>query len=110
MDEEEVFIDLLAKGALKFMGYDPNTDEKMYVFTPKIKEIMPDLYEEHLNSVNREVMNLWEKGYIDLDLMAKDPLISITKKALSDIDIMQLSETEQWSLNEIKRVLLNRNI
>ena len=110
MNEEEIFIDLLAKGALKFMGYDPNTDEKMYVFTPKIKELMPDLYQEHLNSVNAEVMNLWEKGYLNLDLFAKDPLISLTDKAVSPEDMLELSKEELWSLNEIKRVLLDRNI
>ena len=110
MNEEEAFIMLLAEGGIKFMGYDESTQEKMYVFTPKIKELMPDLYQEHLNSVNSEVMNLWEKGYLNLDLFAKDPLISLTDKAVSPEDTLELSKEELWSLNEIKRVLLDRNI
>lgn len=110
MNEEETFIMLLAEGGIKFTGYDDSTQEKMYVFTPKIKELMPDLYQQHLNSVNKEVMNLWEKGYLNLDLFAKDPLISLTGKALSSTSLKELSKEETWSLNEIKRFLLDRNI
>jgi hypothetical protein len=110
MNEEEAFIMLLAEGGIKFMGYDESTQEKMYVFTPKIKELMPELYKEHLNSVNAEVMNLWEKGYLNLDLFASDPLISLTDNAFLPEELIKLSVEELWSLDEIKRVLLDRNI
>jgi len=82
----------------------------MYVFTPKIKELMPELYREHMNSVNSEIMNLWEKGYLDLDLFAVDPVVSLTNKALNPADISKLSYDERTALNEIRRVLLDRNI
>lgn len=110
MNEEEAFAMLLAEGGIRFMGYDEVTQEKMYVFTPKIKELMPDLYQAHLDAVNAEVMNLWEKGYLNLDLFASDPLISLTDKAFSPVDIFELSEEEIVSLNEIMRVLSDRNI
>ena len=110
MNEEEIFIMLLAEGGIKFMGYDQATNEKMYVFTPKIKELMPDLYQEHLNLVNAEVMNLWEKGFLNLDLFASDPLISLTHNAFLPEELVKLSSEELWSLEEIKRVLSDRNI
>lgn len=110
MNEDELFSDLIALGAVKFMGYDPKTNEKMYSFTPRIKDLMPEIYKEHLNSVNKEVMKLWEKGFVDLDLLSEDPLISLTEKALDDFEISKLSASEQWSLNEIMRVLSERNI
>lgn len=110
MNEEEAFKMLLAEGGIKFMGYDEKTEEKMYVFTPKIKELMPELYKEHLNAVNSEVMNLWEKGYVNLDLFASDPLISLTENAFLPEELMKLSAEEIWSLAEIKRVLSDRNI
>ena len=110
MNEEEAFIMLLAEGGIKFMGYDESTQEKMYVFTPKIKELMPELYQEHLNLVNAEVMNLWEKGFLNLDLFATDPLISLTDNAFLPEELVKLSPEELWSLEEIKRVLSDRNI
>jgi hypothetical protein len=110
MNEEEAFIMLLAEGGIKFMGYDETTNEKMYVFTPKIKELMPDLYQEHLKLVNAEVMNLWEKGFLNLDLFAPDPLISLTDNAFLPEELFKLSSEELWSLHEIKRVLSDRNI
>lgn len=92
------------------MGYDPSTNEKMYVFTPKIKELMPELYREHINSVNAEVMNLWEKGYLNIDLFAIDPLISLTDNAFLPEELIKLSPEELWSLNEIRQALSDRNI
>lgn len=110
MNEEEAFVMLLAEGGIKFIGYDEITNEKMYVFTPKIKELMPELYQEHLNMVNIEVMNLWEKGFLDLDLFAKDPIVSLTDNAFLPKELIKLSSEELWSLEEIKRVLSYRNI
>lgn len=110
MNEEEAFIMLLAEGGIKFMGYDEITNEKMYVFTPKIKELMPELYQEHINMVNAEVMNLWEKGFLNLDLFASDPLISLTDNAFLPEELIKLSSEELWSLEEIKRALSDHNI
>jgi hypothetical protein len=77
----------------------------LYSFTPKIQQLMPDLYQEHINTVNVEVMNLWEKGFLNLDLFEKDPIITITPKALNREDIEGLSKQERWSLFEIIRLL-----
>jgi hypothetical protein len=68
---------------------------------------MPDVYQDHIKSVNDEVMNLWEKGFLDIDLFLEDPIITITRKATSREAIGTLSKEEKWSLSEIVR-LLNR--
>lgn len=104
--EEDIMQDLILKNAIQFAGVNEN-GEMLYSFTPKIKEVMPDLYNAHLNNVNAEVMNLWEKGFVNVDLMSQDPVVGLTKKAFSD-DIFTLSDDEQWSLMEIKRVLSNK--
>jgi hypothetical protein len=61
--------------------------------------------EEHIENVNSEVMNLWVKGFINLDLFEKDPIITITPKALNKEEIQNLSKQERWSLFEIIRLL-----
>ena len=105
MNEEDIIHDLILKGGLKFEGLDAMSGELLYSFTPKIKQLMPDLYKEHMNLVNQEVMNLWQKGFIDMDLLSDDPVITVTEKALDRTQVKRLTTQEQWSLSEIKRVL-----
>ena len=104
-EEEKIINELILDGGLEVAAMDEDTGELLYSFTPKIKELMPDLYEEHIENVNSEVMNLWEKGFINLDLFEKDPIITITPKALNKEEIQDLSKQERWSLFEIIRLL-----
>jgi hypothetical protein len=66
---------------------------------------MPELYEDHLNFVNAELMVLWEKGYVNIDFFKEDPLISLTNKANDPDEVAKLSKQERWSLQELKRVV-----
>jgi hypothetical protein len=66
---------------------------------------MPDLYNEHIKDVNKNVLKLWEMGFLEIDFMKTDPVITIGKKALNKEDISTLSKDDQWHLNEIKRLL-----
>jgi hypothetical protein len=104
-EEDKIIDDLILKGGLEVAALDEDTGEMLYSFTPKIQELMPDLYDEHIKGVNSEVMNLWEKGFLNLDLFEKDPIITITSKALNKEEIQGLSKQERWSLFEIIRLL-----
>jgi hypothetical protein len=66
---------------------------------------MPDLYEEHMNSVNLEMLSLWEKGYLNIDLLSNDPHITLSEKALDPEELSKLSVNDLWSINEIKRLM-----
>lgn len=108
LDDEaisQIIDDLILEGGLEVVGVDDETGEILYVFTPKVKELMPDLYEQHLNFVNDELMVLWEKGYVNIDFFKEDPPISLTEKAFNDDEIKTLSLEERWSLNELKRAI-----
>lgn len=104
-EEDEIINSLILSGGLEVAALDKDTGEMLYSFTPKIKKLMPDLYEEHLQIVNYGVMNLWEKGFLNLDLFASDPIITITEKALNKEEIEGLSKQDRWSLFEIIRLL-----
>ena len=104
-EEDKIIDDLILNGGLEVAALDEDTGEMLYSFTPKIQELMPDLYDEHIRGVNSEVMNLWEKGFLNLDLFVKDPIITITAKALNKEEIKGLSKQERWSLFEIIRLL-----
>jgi hypothetical protein len=105
--EEEIMEYLILNNALEVVAVDSKTGELLYSFTPKIKEIMPELYEDHISSVNTDVMGLWEKGYININLFQKDPIITLSEKALNKEEVNKLSQKDQWSLHEIKRILIS---
>jgi len=96
---------LILNGGVEVSGVDSSNGEILYSFTPKIKELMPVLYHEHLKDVNRNILNLWEKGFLDIDFLLNDPIVTISKKGLDQEEIASLSNDDQWSLNEIKRLL-----
>ena len=104
--EEQDAIDyLLLNGGLEVVGLDSDNGEFLYAFTPKIKELMPELYEEHIGDVNKNVLKLWEMGYLEIDFMQEDPVITIGTKSLDLQEVSKLSKDDQWHLNEIKRLL-----
>jgi hypothetical protein len=108
MDEAEnkIIENLILEGALEFAGFDPETGEMLYNFSNKVKVVMPELYEQHLKTVNRDVMYLWENGYLELDLFSDNPIVSLSNKAMIESEVEKLSPDNRRSLNEIKRILL----
>lgn len=104
--EDDATIDnLILKGGLEAAGVDQETGELLYSFTPKIQSLMPDLYKEHINEVNAGVMDLWENGFVNIDLFSKDPIITLTDKALNEESLNSLSKSQKWNLLELIRLL-----
>lgn len=102
--EKEIMDRLVVAGALQMAGVDAETGEILYQFTPKLKEVMPELYHEHMNYVNSELMGLWEKGFVDMDLMSDNPIVALTEKAFDQDAINTLSKSDKWAVEEIKRL------
>jgi hypothetical protein len=110
MDEEELVDQtierLILDGALEIGGVDVENGEILYNFTDKLKDVMPELYNEHLNFVNAEIMYLWERGFISIeDFSEENPRVMVTDKAFNDEEISHLPKDRQRSLEEIKRIL-----
>jgi len=106
-DEEisKVVDNLILEGGIEYAGVDPESGEMLYSITPKIKELMPDLYDEHLNFINADLMSLWQKGFVDIDFFSDDPLININDKYYDENEVAKLSKEERWSLRELKRAI-----
>lgn len=104
--EDQDSIDyLILNGGIEVAGIDCQVGEFLYSFTPKIKDLMPELYEEHIRDVNSHILNLWEKGFLNINFMEDDPIVNISEKGLDSEEISKLPEENQWHLNEIKRLL-----
>jgi hypothetical protein len=104
-DNPNIFDMLVLNGAIELAGVDPVSGEFLYSMTEKMIDIMPEVYEEHLNEVNKQIMLLWEEGFITIDLFDENPLVNITAKALDQEELIKLDPESLGYLNEIKRVL-----
>lgn len=103
---DETIEALILSGAVEIVGTDPKTKEPLYKFNASIRKIMPELYQQHINEVNGDIMRLWEQGFLNIDLLEEDPLVTLTDKAFIDSEIEKISRELQISLIEIKRLLL----
>ena len=104
-NEDELIENLILQGALEVAGVDSENGEFLYAITSRMKEVMPDLYEDHLKTVNRDLLNLWEKGYVNIDFFLPDPVVTISEKGLDKGEISKLTKPEIWALEEVKRLL-----
>lgn len=105
--EDELIKNLILEGALEVAGLDSDNGELLYTITPKMQEVMPDMYEDHLKQVNKDILNLWEKGYVNINFLDEDPMVTISEKGLDKKEVAKLSKQEIWAFEEIKRLLQN---
>jgi len=106
-NEDELIKNLILEGALEVAGVDSESGELLYSVTPKMQEVMPDMYEDHITQVNRDILNLWEKGYVNVDFLSQNPMVTISKKGLDKDEVSKLTKPEIWALEEVKRLLKN---
>lgn len=97
--------DLILNGAIEVAGLDPETGEMLYSFTNKLKEVSPVLHREVRNMFDYHMMKLWEIGMVEMNVMDKDPLVTLTPKAFDEESIKSLEEELAFTLKEIKRGL-----
>jgi hypothetical protein len=102
MPNSEDFIDdLILQGALEVSGIDSDTGEMLFTFTDKLAEIDPDLYLKMVSSFRNDIMSLWEKGFLDMNVTDLNPLVSVSKKVFEKDSLDQLSENERTTLKDI---------
>jgi hypothetical protein len=107
MNEDDQYIeDLILNGALEPGGIDPDTGEMLYNFTEKLQELDPRLHDEFQNYFAQHASALWEKGFLEMNVTEKDPIITLTDKAFDKDSVESLDSELQYSLREIIRLLL----
>ena len=97
--------ELILNGVAEVAGVDSETGEFLYNFTSKLREVMPDLWNERLSFIHAEIMYFWQNGFIDVeDMDTRNPSIFLTPLALDESAISELPEDKQSSFREIKRL------
>jgi hypothetical protein len=83
--------DLILKGAIEVDGLT-DSGAFLYKFTNKLKDIEPGLYEAIQKKMYREIMLLWESGFITMDVTAENPIVMLTDKAFDKDALNELPE------------------
>lgn len=99
--EEELVEYLLSIGALEYV-FDDEDGEAVYRLTPDAKDLVPDLYEEHMKDFNSVVFSLWRKNLIDVVFDEDgEPLIGINDNTINEEMIKELDKQEREAIQEI---------
>jgi hypothetical protein len=95
---------LIGIDAVQWAGFDAENDMPLYVFTEKIKEISPALYQERQTEVYKLTLDLWEKGFVEADWLSENPIIYLTDKSFEQAKLQGLSSPEKLFISELKRL------
>jgi hypothetical protein len=105
---DDIFNQLVLKGALKFVGNDPSTGEPLYVKTDILKQVDPKLEEDLSLYFSQTTMNLWQNGFIDMDVTLPDPVVKLTDKSLDRKELESLDKNERIVIEQIIKLLLDK--
>lgn len=107
-NEDKLIEELILKGALEVAGIDIETGEPLYNFTEKLKDVSPELHDQVFTFFSQEALDLWQKGFIDMDITQSNPEVRLTPKALDAIEVMKLEKDKQFTLKQIIQYLLQK--
>ena len=101
-EEANDFINfLIESGALEVHGIDPKTEDFTYMVTEKMKDLVPEFYEEHFKFINQVAFNLWQKGYVEIKFEENGPLIMLIKGLDYKKIIDTLPEEERYLIENM---------
>lgn len=99
--DDELIQYLLSIGALEFVFIDKE-GEHIYRLTPEARELVPDLYDEHMKNFTSSVFSLWSKDLIDVVFDEDgEPLIGINSNTENEELVSKLDDNDKNILKEI---------
>ena len=109
MDEFDIVDNLILNGGLEFAGKDSETGETLYKPTQRLKEIDSKLSNDLSIYFSEVTLKLWEKGFLDMDVTHKDPLVKLGPRSFDALSIKSLPKDERVVMEEIVKAFLNKN-
>jgi len=92
---------LMREGALEIVGVDAETGDFLYSFTEKLAELDPVMHEMMIDSFYDSIRNLWQLGFLSMDITAKNPMVSATEKVFDREAVEKLSPLDRQALSDI---------
>jgi hypothetical protein len=92
MDEDISKLDeLILNGGVEVSGLT-DSGQFLYKFTDKLQDIDVDLYNAIRQKMYEEIMFLWQKGFISMDITVNNPIVRLTEKAFDKDEVDSLPE------------------
>jgi hypothetical protein len=104
LDPKDIIDALILNGALEVSAIDSETGQFVYTVTEKMAELAPEIYEEINNQIYRDVMNLWQKGLLMVNIMSDSPEVSPSEHGLDRANWTNLSDSEYSTMNTVMRL------
>ncbi len=92
---------LILDGAAEMAGIDLETGDMLYSFTPLLEEKHPEIYAEVTKYFQSQVMMLWEKGFLSMDIMDEEPTVTLTGLAYDEEAKATLQPSELRTLETV---------
>jgi hypothetical protein len=109
MNENLTKIDeLILEGGIEVASLSESGDF-LYKFTDKLKDLDPDLYANIIQIMYKEIIFLWERGFISMDITSNDPKVTLTDKAFDSEQINNLPESTKLNLIAIIRSITEQS-
>lgn len=101
-DSSDDFIEnLILQGAMTISGIDEETGGFLYTFTDELKEVDPKFHEAMMEYFYEQLISLWQKGFISMDVTQENPVVGLTPKALDVLETESLTEDQRLHLKDI---------
>lgn len=90
--------ELILNGGLEVSGITEDGNFT-FVFTDKLKEVDPEVYEAVITHFYSIITKFWEMGFLEFDIADENPFVRLTEKVFDKLEIDKLSEIEKINLN-----------
>lgn len=90
--------ELLLMGAIEAAGVDEE-GKITYKFTENAKDIAPELYSHYMDNFYSDLMTLWQKGFISMDVTEQNPKVTVVVSKFTDDEaVASLTQKERNTL------------
>ena len=108
-DEFDIVDNLVLNGGLEFAGKDSETGELLYRPTDRLKDLDSVLSDDLSLYFSDITLKLWEKGFLEMDVTQRDPIVKLGPKSFDITSIKSLPKDERVVVEQIVKVLFNKN-
>lgn len=105
MNSPDEYIEkLILAGAVEVSGITAD-GEFTYSFTDKIKEVDAKLQERIDSMFIAEINELWELGFLNMNITESNPVVTLTERALIEKERLALEKRLQETLEYVMSIL-----
>jgi hypothetical protein len=104
IDPKDIIDSLILSGALEVTAIDSESGQLVYAVTDKMEELAPEIYREINDQIHKDVMSLWQKNLLIVDIMSDKPEVCPTEMALDRANWTNLSDSEYSTMNTVMRM------